>query len=169
MLMGIGFGFLLQKGGVGKYDVIIGQLLLTNFTVLKVMLTAVAVGMVGVYSLKAIGLAQLHIKPGSVGSTILGGLIFGAGFAILGYCPGTVLVAAASGSLDAMVAGVTGTLVGTWLFAVLYPVIEGTILNKGAFRYATIPELLKVNCWAVIVPLCLAICGLLVAFEEIGW
>ncbi|HDS63539.1 MAG TPA: YeeE/YedE family protein, partial [Methanofollis liminatans] len=89
LAMGVGFGACLQIAGVTRYDVILGQLLLTDFTVVKVMLTAVAVGTVGVYLMRGAGLADLHIKPGSVGATVVGGIIFGAGFAVLGYCPGT--------------------------------------------------------------------------------
>ena len=69
LIMGIVFGFLLQKGGVTNYDVILGQLLLTDFTVVKVMLSAVITGMVGVYLLKSLGLVQLHPKP-EVGASI---------------------------------------------------------------------------------------------------
>src|SRR5665647_2448840 len=108
-LIGIIFGFLLQKGGVTKYDIIIGQLLLTDFTVLKVMLSAVVTGMIGVYALKGAGLAQMHPKPGSLGSSVLGGLVFGVGFGLLGYCPGTVVGAVAQGSLDALVGAVSYT------------------------------------------------------------
>ena len=93
LLIGIVFGFLLQKGGVTQYDVIIGQLLLKDFTVLKIMLSAVLVGMIGVHILSSIGLAKLHPKPGSIGTSVLGGLIFGIGFGVLGYCPGTVAAA----------------------------------------------------------------------------
>ena len=85
LLSGIAFGFLLQKGGVTNYATILGQLLLTDFTVVKVMLSAILVGMLGIYALKAAGLVRLHTKPGSVGATVIGGLIFGAGFALLGY------------------------------------------------------------------------------------
>jgi len=84
LLMGVIFGFLLQKGGVTNYDVIIGQLLLTDFTVIKIMLTAVITGMLGVHALRSLGLAQLHPKPGSLGASVVGGLIFGAGFGMLG-------------------------------------------------------------------------------------
>jgi len=86
--VGILFGFLLQKGGATKYDVIIGQLLLADFTVIKIMLSAVITGMIGVHLLRSLGLAKLHPKPGSFGSVVIGGLIFGAGFGILGYCRG---------------------------------------------------------------------------------
>jgi len=90
LMMGVVFGFLLQKGGVTEYDVIIGQLLLVDFTVVKIMLSAVITGTIGVHLLKSLGMAQLHPKPGSVGASVIGGLIFGVGFATLGYCPGTV-------------------------------------------------------------------------------
>jgi hypothetical protein len=88
-VIGIFFGFFLQKGHVTTYEAIFGQLLLKDFTVLKVMLTAIVSGMVGVYALRAIGLLSLNIKPGSWGTSGIGGLIFGVGLAILGYCPGT--------------------------------------------------------------------------------
>ncbi|MFA6621439.1 MAG: YeeE/YedE thiosulfate transporter family protein, partial [Candidatus Caldatribacteriota bacterium] len=78
-VMGILFGFLLQKGGVAKYDVIIGQLLLKDFTVIKIMLTAIVVGMPGIYLMKDLGLIELHPKPGSIGMTMIGGIIFGIG------------------------------------------------------------------------------------------
>ena len=81
--MGMVFGFLLQKGGLTNYDVIIGQLLLDDFTVVKVMLTAVVTGMPGVYLLKTLKLGQLHPKPGSIGTSVIGGLIFGVGSASL--------------------------------------------------------------------------------------
>jgi len=70
LVAGIAFGFLLQKGGVTTYDVILGQLLLTDFTMVKVMLSAVVTGMLGVYALRGLGVARLHPKSGSVGKTV---------------------------------------------------------------------------------------------------
>ena len=90
LLFGIAFGFLLQKGGATSYEVIIGQLLLTDFTVLKVMASAVATGLVGFFLLKHYGYAKRHVKAATIGSNVVGGLIFGLGFGLLGYCPGTV-------------------------------------------------------------------------------
>lgn len=90
LAFGIAFGFLLQKGGVTKYDVIVGQLLLTDFTVIKIILTAVLTGMLGIYFMKSKGWVTLYPKSGSVGKNVIGGLIFGVGFALLGYCPGTI-------------------------------------------------------------------------------
>ncbi len=168
LVIGIVFGFLLQKGGVTVYDVIIGQLLLTDFTVVKIMLTAVVVGMLGIYALRGLGLAELHPKPGSVGSSIVGGLLFGVGFALLGYCPGTVAGAVGQGSLDALLGGVVGALIGAWVFAAIYPKLMDTILNKGDFGMVTLPELLKVNAWLVVIPVALIITGLLWWLESLG-
>ncbi|MGA1824279.1 MAG: YeeE/YedE thiosulfate transporter family protein, partial [bacterium] len=116
LIIGIAFGFLLHKGRVTHYDVIIGQLLLKDFTVVKIMLTAVITGMIGIYILKSLGLAHLHIKPGSFGSSVIGGLIFGVGFGLLGYCPGTLAGAVGQGSLDALFGGVAGIMIGAGLF-----------------------------------------------------
>jgi len=166
--IGIVFGVLLQKGGVTKYDVILGQLLLTDFTVVKVMLTAIVVGKIGVHLLKGMGVAQLHPKSGSFGSSLIGGLIFGVGFGILGYCPGTMIGAVGQGSLDALFGGLPGMLLGAGLFAGLYPSLEKKILNKGYFGEITLPQLLKVGHWWLIVPISIGIIGLLWWIESAG-
>lgn len=167
LLMGIIFGFLLQKGGAGKYDVILGQLLLKDFTVIKIMLSAVVIGMIGIYILKGFGLAQLHPKPGSIGMTVVGGLIFGVGFAVLGYCPGTISAAIGQGNLDALFGGLIGIIIGSGIFAHLYPSLQG-ILKKGWFGGVTIPEYFKVNPWIVILPLCFIIILFFYWIESMG-
>ena len=167
LVMGIIFGFLLQKGGAAKYDVIIGQLLLKDFTVIKIMLSAVVVGMIGIYAMREMGLAQLHPKPGSIGMTVIGALIFGIGFALLGYCPGTISAAIGQGNLDALLGGFIGILIGSGIFAHLYPGLDG-ILKKGWFGEITLPELLKVNPWVVIIPLCLLIVIFFYWLEYVG-
>ncbi|MDY0167676.1 MAG: YeeE/YedE thiosulfate transporter family protein [Thermoguttaceae bacterium] len=165
---GIVFGFLLHKGGVTKYDVIIAQLLLEDFTVVKVMLSAVVTGMIGVHLLRDLGLAQLHPKSGSVGMTVIGGLIFGVGFGLLGYCPGTVAGAIGNGYLDALLGGAVGMLIGSGLFAAVYPKLEAGILHKGDFGTLTLPELAKVNAWVVVAPVALALVLLLWVIERAG-
>ncbi len=166
--VGIVFGFLLQKGGVTKYDILIGQLLLTDFTVFKIMLSAVVTGMIGVYLLRDLGLAQLHPKPGSLGSSAIGGLIFGVGFGLLGYCPGTLVGAIGQGSLDALLGGFIGILMGVGLFSELFLGLDRSILNKGHFGEITLPQWLKVNHWLVIFPLAIGIIGLLFLIERSG-
>jgi len=149
---GILFGFLLHKGGATKYDVIVGQLLLTDFTVVKIMLSAVATGMIGIYFMKSLGWIKLSLKSGSVGKNVIGALIFGVGFAVLGYCPGTIAGAIGNGYLDAITGGLAGIVLGTWIFAVMYPKLKDGIMKKGDFGDITIPRLLKVNDWVVVVP-----------------
>ena len=168
LLIGVVFGFLLQRGGVAEYGVILGQLLLTDFTVLKIMLTAVVVGMVLVYGSRSLGWVRLHPKPGSVGTSVVGGLIFGVAFAILGLCPGTAAAAVGQGSLDALVAGVPGMLFGAWLFATFYPRLQKPVLTKVNFGPTTLPEVLKVNAWVVVIPAVTIIVGFLVVLQAVG-
>src|SRR4051794_7669958 len=89
LLTGIAFGFLLQKGRVARFQTILGQLLLKDWTVLKVMATAIVVGSAGVYTLVALGAAELDIWPFQVAAVLLGAVLFGIGLAVIGYCPGT--------------------------------------------------------------------------------
>ena len=168
LAFGIVFGFLLQKGGATKYDVIVGQLLLTDFTVLKIMLSAVLVGMVGIHAMKALGWVELDTKSGSAGMNIIGGLIFGVGFAVLGYCPGTIAGAIGNGALDALVGGLAGILIGSALFAALYPRLKNGILKKGDFGDLTLPRLFKVNDWVIVIPVAALIFIVLYWLERAG-
>lgn len=167
-VLGIPFGFFLQRSGVTYYDTILDQLLLTDFTVVKVMLTAVITGMLGVHALRGMGLVTLHPKPGSVGKSVVGSLIFGVAFAVLGFCPGTIVGGIAQGSLDALLGGLTGILLGSWIFAVIYPKIQKPILLKGDFGPMTLPQLLKVNTWVVVIPAAVLLTALLVVIESAG-
>jgi hypothetical protein len=166
LVTGLIFGLLLQKGGVTKYGVIIDQLLLTDFTVVKIMLSAVVTGMICVHLLRSLGLAELHPKPGGLGSTAVGGLLFGVGFGTLGYCPGTLAGAIGNGYLDALVGGLLGALIGAGLFAAWYPRLKDTVLRRGWFSELTFPQLLKVNAWVVVIPVAAMIVGLLVWVEH---
>lgn len=168
LVMGIIFGILLQKGGATRYEIILEQLLLKDYTVTKIMLSAIFVGMFGVHLLKSLGLAELNIKEGSFGINVWGGLIFGAAFAILGYCPGTVVGAMGNGYLDAIAAGFTGMLVGTILFARIYPKVSRTILQQGYFGKLTFPELLKINRWLAVIIFAGLIALILYLMEHFG-
>lgn len=157
LLFGIVFGVFLHKGGVTSYDVILGQLLLTDHTVLKIMLSAMVTGMLGIHLMKHLGWVQLHVKPGSLGINVIGGLIFGVGFAVLGYCPGTLSGAVGNGHLDALVAGLPGILLGSALFAEIYPKVRGGIQRWGDYGDLTVPRWLKVNEWVVIFALAILV------------
>ena len=140
-LFGVVFGFLLQKGGVAKYHVLLGVLLLEDFTVVKVMLTAIVVGSIGVFGLHALGLVKLHIKPTRYAANIIGGLLFGVGFALLGYCPGTGAAALGQGNWDA-IAGVLGLMAGSYLFAECSAWLGKTVMKWGDRGKLMLPELL---------------------------
>ncbi|MGV3592815.1 MAG: YeeE/YedE thiosulfate transporter family protein [Gammaproteobacteria bacterium] len=144
LCFGVVFGFLLQKGGVAKYDILIGALLLTDFTVMKIMLTAIVVGMVGVFAMHSRGLVQLHLKPTRYAANVAGGLIFGIGFALLGYCPGTGAAALGQGNLDA-VAGIAGLLAGSYLYAMCSRKLSATILAIGNRGGIMLPDLFNMR------------------------
>lgn len=152
---GVAFGVLLQKGQVAKHRVIVGQLLLRDFTVLKIMLTAIAVGSVGVFALVALGITAFEVKPAALGALLVGALGFGTGLAVLGYCPGTTVAAAGQGNRDAA-AGLVGMLFGAFGYVVAFPAVEGlraAAKNLGKVRWPELthsPPLL----WLAIVSLC---------------
>ena len=161
LLFGIVFGFLLQKGGVGKYEVLIGVLLLRDFTVLKVMLTAVVVGMIGIYAMHAAGMVKLHVKPTRYGANVLGGLLFGIGFGLAAYCPGTSATAIGQGNYDAL-AVILGLMAGSYLFAEASGWIARTINPLGDRGALTFPDLLHVRT-AVFAPLMAVVLVLVLA------
>lgn len=130
LVFGAVFGFLLQKGGVAKFDILIGILLLETFVVVKVMLSAIIVGMIGVYLLDRMGVLELQIKETVYGANIVGGLIFGVGFGLIAYCPGTDAAAVGQGNLDALV-GILGMMSGSYFFALASKFSSGTVSTWG--------------------------------------
>ena len=149
LITGVLFGFFLQKGRVLRYDKQLGALRLQDMTIVKFMATTVMVGMVGVYLLQDLGLAKLSVKTTILGGNILGGLIFGLGWGLLGYCPGTSAGALGEGRWDAAW-GIAGMLLGAALYAESYPVMKQTVLTWGDLGKITIPQLLGINHWPVI-------------------
>lgn len=141
LLFGIIFGFLLQKGGVAKYHILLGVLLLEDFTVIKVMLSAILVGMLGVLTMNRLGMVELHLKPTRYAANVLGGLLFGVGFGIIGYCPGTGAAALGQGNYDAL-GGMLGLIAGSYLYAETSAVLAGTVERWGDRGKLTLPELL---------------------------
>jgi hypothetical protein len=142
-IFGLAFGFLLQKGGVGKFHVLIGQLLLQDWTVAKIMLTAIVVGMIGVFALHHFAKVNLHIRPTRIGSNIIGGLLFGAGFGLIGYCPGTAAAALGQGSWDALF-GMAGLVAGSWVYAEFSAQLKKTVDRWGDLGKVLVPDLLRV-------------------------
>lgn len=143
---GMAFGALLHRGGVTDYNVIVNQFRFRDFTVLKIMLTAIVVGGLGVWMLHGAGHANYQVKPANLLGVALGAVLFGVGMVVYGYCPGTGVAAMATGSLDAVV-GFLGMLAGGVLYAVSYPWIETHIQPVAAWGKIRLPELTGVPEW----------------------
>ena len=165
MVFGLAFGFLLQKGGVGKYNVLIGQLLLQDFTVAKIMMTAIVVGMVGVFTLHHFAKVNLHIHPTKLGVQTIGGLLFGAGFALIAYCPGTGAAALGQGSWDALF-GIAGLIAGSYLFAELSGWVKQTVEKWGDKGKVMLPDLLHIPRGAFVLVMALGLSSALFFLER---
>lgn len=140
LLFGLIFGFLLQKGGVAKYHILMGVLLFQDFTVIKVMLSAIIVGMFGVFALRAMGQLELKVKSTRLGANIIGGLIFGFGFACSGYCPGTGAAALGQNNWDAIFMMV-GMMAGSFVFAMASAALARTVSKWGNRGELLLPDL----------------------------
>lgn len=164
-LTGLLFGFLLQKARVLRYDKQLGALRLQDFTIIKFMLSAIMVSMVGVYLLRDLGLAKLSLKPTILGANIVGGLVFGLGWGLIGYCPGTAVGAVAEGRWDALW-GILGMLTGAAVFAEIYPWVKVTLLSWGNYGKITLPQTLGVSHWLIIAIFWAVSLGLLALIER---
>jgi len=142
--IGCAFGAILYLGGVTSYRRILGTLRLKDMWIIKLMGTAIGVGTLGVYLLDLGGLANMSIKPAYVWGVALGGIIFGIGWAISGFCPGTCVVGASEGKKDA-ISTLLGGLVGALLFSMVYPYIEKGLIQNANFGSITLESVLGVS------------------------
>ncbi|MEF8835107.1 MAG: YeeE/YedE thiosulfate transporter family protein [Candidatus Thermoplasmatota archaeon] len=166
-LIGVGFGFLLDRGGATDFNIIVNQLLLKDFRVLKIIFTAIITGMIGVHLIVRYLPPDLQPKPCRWRPIIIGGLIFGAGFAILGLCPGTAAGAMGTGAVHA-VFGVIGMLLGAGIFASVYPYILD-LMSDSDMGPVTIPDSLGVNPWWVILAFSLILVTVMYLLETAGF
>lgn len=149
LLTGIIFGFLLQRARVLRYDKQLGALRLRDMTIVKFMLSSVLVAAVGIHLLLEFELITLSIKPTILGGVVIGGLLFGVGWGLFGYCPGTSMGALGEGRVDA-IWGILGMLAGAMLYAETYPTLKTTVLTWGDYGKITIPQALGISPWIVI-------------------
>ncbi len=122
LVCGVLFGFVLESAGFGSPRKLTAQFALSDWSVFKVMFTAIVVAALGLWLLRLLGLMApdtVFVPPALVMASAVGGALVGAGFAVGGYCPGTSVVGLSSGRLDALVF-IIGLLIGTALFAVAY-------------------------------------------------
>ena len=152
VITGIIFGFLLQKAQVLRYDKQVGALRLLDMTIFKFMLSAILVASIGIYLFKDLGLIQLDIKSTSIGAQVIGGLLFGIGWGLLGYCPGTAAGALGEGRIDGLW-GILGMLGGGGLYAAIYPFMKTHIIGIGNFGNISLPQIIGINHWIVVIVL----------------
>ena len=126
LVLGFLFGAILQYANLNRYNVISGMATLENFAVAKAIAVAIGVGAVIIAIEIGLGFASYHIKPFLLGGIALGGIIFGVGMAILGYCPGTLAISLGEGSVDALL-GITGALAGGFVYTILVPSIQSIL------------------------------------------
>ncbi len=126
LLLGFLFGAILQYAKLNRYNVISGMATLENFAVAKAIAVAIGTGVVIIAIEIGFGFATYHIKPFLLGGIAIGGIIFGTGMAILGYCPGTLPVSLGEGSVDALT-GIMGGLAGGVIYTILAPSVQSIL------------------------------------------
>lgn len=157
LLAGILFGFFLQKANVTRFSTIVGQLILKDFTVMKVILTAIAAGSLGLYSLKYFFLSnELIISSTTLFAALAGGGVFGIGMAILGYCPGTCIGALAEKSRDAWF-GLLGMVCGAGIYAETFSWINVNVKPANQINKMTLAQHFGISPWILIISLCLIV------------
>lgn len=167
LITGILFGFLLQKARVLRYDKQLGALRLQDMTIVKFMLSTIIVGMIGINLLHDLDMISLSIKGTVLGANIIGGLIFGIGWGLLGYCPGTSLGALGEGRWDALW-GILGMLLGAGLYAEAYPGLKKSVLTWGNLGKITLADVTGINHWIIIIVLGIGSLALFRWFEKKG-
>ena len=141
-VIGLGFGFFLERAGFGSAKKLTAQFYLTDMTVFKVMFTAIVTAMLGLFYLSWAGLVDMslvYLTPTYLLPQVIGGLLLGFGFVIGGYCPGTSVVAVATGRIDAIVF-LVGITAGIFAFGEAFPAIQGFVFSTD-MGYVTLPEL----------------------------
>jgi uncharacterized protein len=160
---GLLFGFVLEQAGFGSPCKLTAQFRFSDWSVFKVMFTAILVASLGIQLLQlnnTFGSNGFYVSPAMLAATALGGAFVGAGFAVGGYCPGTSVVGAMTGRMDGVVFAV-GMVIGVWFFSLNFDAQwVQDILNAGKLTEKTLPQLLGVSPWAVLLVLAvLAVAG----------
>ena len=168
LLLGFGFGFVLERAGFGSGCKLTAQFRLTDWSVFKVMFSAIVFAAVGMYVLELAGLmnpASVYVPAPYLWAIVVGGALIGAGFVVGGYCPGTSAVGLMTGRIDAMVF-FAGLLIGTFIFAGLFAQLDALTTAGELTKGDRLPELLGVPEWLVLAVLVAAAVGV---FFAGGW
>ena len=168
LLVGGGFGFVLERAGFGRADNLASIFYGRDFRVLRVMFTAIVTAMIGVYFLDLAGimpLGNIGLLPTYVLPQLVGGLLLGFGFIIGGYCPGTSIVATMSGKLDGLFF-VLGIFVGSLLFTVSYDLFAD-FHQRGALGRVLLHEYFGIPSAVMVAAVCIFAVGALFAATRV--
>jgi len=162
--MGAVFGFALEKSRVFEPGMIVGQMQMRNFIMLKVFLTAVATGAVVLAVLNGFGFVKLAPKAALYYADIIGGLILGVGITMAGACPGTTLAQVGAGYRDALFT-LVGGLCGAVAYTYAQPTLSKTFLGQGDGKII-FSDLLGIPYWVGALVLAGALVVILIALER---
>ncbi len=168
-VLGLFFGFFLERGGLGNPHRLTGVFYLSDFAVPKAMFTAILVAATGICvlsDLKVLDMSRVWIIPTFFWPQLVGGALFGLGYVVSGYCPGTAVAGFASGRMDALVTMI-GIGFGSLLFAAVFPWIEG-FYKTGNMGQVTVPELAGINHWILLAILFVLAGAMFYAMERFG-
>jgi uncharacterized protein len=169
MLLGFLFGWSLHKAGLTHYARIVNVYRFRDMTVMRFMLTALAVGAFGIQAGNDLGfVASAPIPPTSMLANVVGGFVFGVGMATAGYCPGTIVAEAGEGRLDAWVAGLSGLIIGAIAFGLLQPVIMPALARVGVLGRVTFASLAGASPWLVVLIFGQVVVLVLVLIARVG-
>ena len=144
LLTGIAFGAILQRVEASSYAMIVNMLRLKDLTIMKFFFLAVGVGSLGIYVVDSVDTAHIGIAPLYLLGITAGGLIFGVGWALGGYCPGTSLVAMGEGKVDAAIT-VLGGLVGALTLALVWDWIKPVLVDPLNYGSKSLPDVFGVK------------------------
>lgn len=164
LLMGAVFGVALEKSRVFEPGIILGQMQLRNFLMLKIFLSAVATGLVVLAVMHGFGFVPLHPKATLYGADVLGGALLGAGIALAGACPGTVAAQIGAGYRDSWFT-LAGGIAGALTFSYLEPVLRPALLSGGPGKL-TLDVMLGVPFWVLAVGFAAVLVAVLFAMER---
>ncbi len=170
LVLGVFFGFSLNKAGLTKYHKIVNVFRFTDMAVLKFMMTALVVAMSGLYALRGLGLVTFPAAPATylVGN-LVGGLIFGIGMSLSGYCPGTCAAGAGEGKMDYVVPGLLGFLVGAVIYGLTYQLVFPGISAIANYGSVVIPDLWNLSSFLTVAAFALMALFLFYMIDRAGW
>lgn len=170
LVLGTFFGFALNKAGLTKYHKIVNVFRFTDMAVLQFMMTALVVAMTGLYTLRGLGLVVFPAVPATyIVGNLVGGLLFGVGMALSGYCPGTCAAGAGEGKVDYIVPGLLGFLVGAVIYGLTYQQVFPSISAIANYGNVVIPDLWNINPYLTVLLFGLMSLFLFYMIDRAGW